>query len=392
MNKKQKWSIIAIISMFMTGAGGTLENPAVQAMIEAWPNISTTNIRLMITLPSLVSMFVMMGIGNFVGKKMSYRTASMLGTVLSLGGGLVPFFLHPNWFFILIFRAMLGIGVGLFSIRNPLLMQSVPSEQLAKYIGIGGIFGNLCSVTINPIVGKLTTYGWQYAFLSNLMFLIPGILSLLFLKEPTELKPVLEKKAEWSKSKLPFSVYFYIIMQFFATMSLYPMLSGIASYLTEIGIASPTVAGYMLSIYTGGGLVGNATLSKFQKTLKDKFLFFTLLGPVLGCLAVVFTGNIVLISLGIFVSGFGFCSMMSVLQVYIGQICNKDNVAQASLVVLAINQLGVFLSSYYIAATAKLPLFSLEMENTYFSCAIVYLMLFGACLFLKKKVIPESQK
>lgn len=390
MNRKQKLSVIAIISMFMTGAGGTLENSAVQAIIEAWPSISTTNIRLMITLPSLVSMFVMMGIGNFVGKKISYKSASILGTVLCLVGGLVPFFLHPSWYFVLFFRALLGIGVGLFSIRNPLLMQSVPSEQLAKYIGIGGIFGSLCSVTINPLVGTLTTYGWQYAFLSNLMFLIPGILSLLFLQEPVHQQVETTKKATHQKSKLPFSVYFYIVMQFFATMSLYPMLSGISSYLTEIGIASPTVAGYMLSIYTGGGLVANALLAKLQRQLKDKFLFLALLGPTLGCLAVVFTGNIILISLGIFISGFGFGSLMSVLQVYIGKICNEDNIAQASLIVLAVNQLGVFLSSYYIAATAKLPFFQLEMENTYFSCALVYITLWLACFFLRNKVIPKN--
>lgn len=391
MNRKQKLSVIAIISMFMTGAGGSLENPAIQMIIEAWPNISTTNIRLMITLPSLVSMFIMMGIGNFVGKKISYKNASILGTILSLVGGLVPFFMHPNWVFVLFFRALLGIGVGLFSIRNPLLMQSVPSEDLAKYIGIGGIFGNLCSVTINPIVGNLTTYGWQYAFLSNLMFLIPGILAILFLQEPPHQNVTMDQKTPKKNGKLPTSVYFYIIMQFFATMSLYPMLSGIASYLTEIGIASPTIAGYVLSIYTSGGLVGNALLSKLQKQLKDKFLFLALLGPILGCLAVVFTGNILLISLGIFISGFGFCSMMSVLQVYIGKTCNENNIAQASLIVLAINQLGVFLSSYYIAATAKLPFFKLEMENTYFSCALVYLILLLACVFLKKKVIPTNE-
>lgn len=377
----------AIISMFITGAMGTLENSAIQTIIEAWPHISSATIRLMITLPSLVSMLVMVGIGRFVGTKVSYRTVSITGFLCVLIGGLVPFFIHQNWTFILVCRALLGIGVGLFSVRNPLLMRTVKQSELAKFIGIGGVIGSLCSVIINPIVGFLTTLGWNYAFLSNLLVLIPGLLSLLFLQEP----PILEVETkQTTKSKLPTTIYFYIFIQFIATMVLYPMLSGISSYLTEIDIASPTVAGYMLSIYTAGGIVSNLLLSKLQLLLKDKLLWLALSLPMLGCLLVIFSQNIILIALGIFMSGTGFTLAFSTLQVYTGLVCDDQNIAQASLLILAINQLGVFLSSYFIEITAHLPIFELAMKNTYLACAFSYFVILTIVVVFRKTITPTK--
>lgn len=95
-NKNKILNYIAIIAMFTTAAGGTLENSAIQSFIEAWPNISTATIRLMITLPSLVSMFVMMFIGKVVGTKVSYRLVAIAGFGCMLIGGVIPFFIHPS--------------------------------------------------------------------------------------------------------------------------------------------------------------------------------------------------------------------------------------------------------------------------------------------------------
>ncbi len=387
-NKSKTLNYIAIIAMFTTAAGGTLENSAIQSFIEAWPNISTATIRLMITLPSLVSMFVMMFIGKIVGTKASYRLVTIAGFGCMLIGGVVPFFIHSSWFIVLAFRTLLGVGVGFFSVRNPLLMRSVPATDLARFIGLGGMAGSLCSVVMNPLVGRLTTLGWQYAFLSNLMVLVPGLLAFFFLKEP---EATIEVQEVSTQEKFPFpkQVYFYIIIQFLATMSLYPMLSGISTYLTEIDIASPTVAGYMLSIYTGGSLLANLFLPKTKKIFNRNLLFVATILPMLGCLGVVYFSNIGLIAFSILISGLGFGTFAQTLQLYVGNICDAKNVAQASLWILAVNQLGVFLSSYFIEWTAHWPFFKMEMQNTYFACTLIYFMILAVSYLLRKKVIAK---
>ena len=51
--------------------------------------------------------------------------------------GVMPYFLNTSWSLILIFRVFLGIGVGMISIRNSLLLLSIPKEKQAVYIGYG---------------------------------------------------------------------------------------------------------------------------------------------------------------------------------------------------------------------------------------------------------------
>jgi len=68
----------------------------------------------------------MVVVGSIVGKKISYRMVNLLAMILCVLGGLVPFFYAPNWPFVLVMRAILGIGVGFYSIRNPLFVKTVP--------------------------------------------------------------------------------------------------------------------------------------------------------------------------------------------------------------------------------------------------------------------------
>ena len=99
-NQKYRFNILAILSINITNACGTFENAALQTMMEAWPMISPTTIRLLVTLPGLVSMVVMSLIGLWVGKKVKFKTCIFLGVFLTLLGGLLPFFIHSNCLYI----------------------------------------------------------------------------------------------------------------------------------------------------------------------------------------------------------------------------------------------------------------------------------------------------
>ena len=83
---------VAVLSVFLFSGAGTFMNAAIQTMIEAWPNLSATTIRMVVSVPPLVSLPVMLVIGSIVGKKISYRACSILGTLCIAVGGVAPFF------------------------------------------------------------------------------------------------------------------------------------------------------------------------------------------------------------------------------------------------------------------------------------------------------------
>lgn len=387
-DKKYVLNLIAIISVYVINGAGSFENAAVQTMVEAWPHLAPATIRLMVTLPSLTSTMIMMFIGQFVGKKISFKNCLLLGSALLLIGGCLPFFIHSNWYFILVCRILLGIGMGMLSIRSSLLMLSSKPEDTAKVIGLGAVIGSLVSAMISPISGSLTKLGWYYPFLMNGIVVIAIVMVALFAKEPEK---TIEKKKVTGKANIPMIMYVLLVAQFILTMVLYPLLSGISTYLVELNLGDASTAGLMLSLYTGSGVVTNLCLHPLQKTFKDKVLPIFLMLPVIGLALVLFTHNVFLVAIGVFMSGMGFITFSSTVQLYAGAICDENTIVKVSPFLLAMTQFGVFLSSYYIDFTSRLGLFDVDMKNPFFICLICYLIAAILSYVYKNKIYPYQE-
>ncbi len=153
---------IALLSVFLFAGAGTFMNAAVQTMIDAWPDVPVSTVRMVVSLPPLVSLPVMLLTGGIVGKKLSYRFCAIVGTLLIALGGAAPFFVSSSWTLVLVFRAILGVGVGLLGMRNALLVYSVPEEKSAAFTGYGNALFNGGAVIASPIVGILSQFSWKH--------------------------------------------------------------------------------------------------------------------------------------------------------------------------------------------------------------------------------------
>lgn len=227
---------IAVLSVFLFSGAGSFMNAAMQTMMDAWPELSATTVRMISSIPPLVSLPVMLAVGSYVGKKISFRTCSILGTLFIAIGGVGPYFLHTSWPVVLLFRALLGVGVGFVGMRNALVTEAIPPEKVTAFIGYGAVLYNIGNVLANPLVGVLCQFGWQYSFLYDAIAFIPLILIILFLKEPEhEAKTsALEKQAKTDDGKIGWRIYYLCIMQFLTCCVLYPLLSCMATFITDI--------------------------------------------------------------------------------------------------------------------------------------------------------------
>ena len=72
----------AILSIFLFSGAGTFMNAAVQTMMDAWPQLSATTVRLVTSLPSLLSLPVTILIGGIAGKKLSFALCLSAGAFL----------------------------------------------------------------------------------------------------------------------------------------------------------------------------------------------------------------------------------------------------------------------------------------------------------------------
>lgn len=390
-NQLKIMNYAAILSIFLFSGAGSFMNAAVQTMMDAWPELSATTIRLVTSLPSLISLPITVFIGSIAGKKLSYRFCAIFGTSLIMIAGAVPFFIHSNWMIILFFRALVGIGVGFVAMRNSLIIKSVPDEKQASIIGYGSALMNAGGALAGPIVGFLAGFGWRVPFLFDLLAVFPVILMIFYLKEPEDPAknvnaPAHAETADFSSgthSGNNWRVYYYIIMQFAATAALYPLLSGMSSYMADKQIGSPFLAGISNSVYCFAGVLINLVLNQLLKTLKHNTLPVMRFIFSVGMGILVYFPTIPSIMFGAVLMGITFNTMMSVFQLYNGKMASPCSVTLTSTLLIAALSLGNFMSVYFINICHTIFHRGSDIESTYFGSMILYIIMGILALVLK---------
>lgn len=401
-NQIKQAGSIAILSIFLFSGAGSFMNAAVQTMMDAWPQLSATTVRLVASLPSLVSLPITLLIGSVVGKKISYRFCAIFGTALIMFAGIAPFFFSSNWMLVLFFRALVGVGVGFIAMRNSLILASVPEEQQARIIGYGSSLMNAGAMAAGPVVGLLAGLGWNFPFLINILAVIPLEIMILYLKEPERAtssvsQASIQKSLESSgnsteksvKTKLNWRVIYYILMQFIATAALYPLLSGMSSYMASNKIGSAFLAGIIASSYNLAGVLINLVFHPLIKKLKTRILGVMCIIFAVGMALIVYLPTLPTVFIGVVLAGLSFNTIMSVFQLYNGKTACRTLAPITSTLLIASLSLGNFVSVYFINFCHAVFQRSSDIESTYFGSMICYIIL--GVLSLVIKIAPKEE-
>ncbi len=392
----------AILSIFFFSGGGTFMNAAVETMIQAWPELSVTMVRMVTSLPCLVSLPVAILTGRLAGSKISYRFCAVFGTILILVGGVAPFFFDKSWTMILVFRTLLGIGVGFSGMRNALIINSVPEEKKSAMIGYGSSAMNASAMIAGPVVGILAGISWKAPFLYNLLAVFALLLVTFYLKEPekvtgSELKTGAEsenvaerrKKGGGEKNPEGWKILVYIALQFILTMALYPVLSGMSTYMAAKNIGSPFMAGISTFVYGLFGVLINLVLNRLIGFFRQYMLPAMCLCFSIGMAMVVYLPVLPAVLVGVALISSGFNTLMSLFQVYNGKVSTPAQVGLTSTIIISVLNLGNFVSVYYINACHMIFSRGSDIESTFFGSMILYAA--AAVLAVIVKPAPESE-
>ena len=114
--------IAAIMSIFCLCMGVGTITPALNTIMQAFPDLPISTIYLASTLPSLTVIPATIVAGMLAGDKAKYKTLAIIGIVIFILGGVAPYF-SDNFTVILIERAVFGIGLGIISpLGNALIL------------------------------------------------------------------------------------------------------------------------------------------------------------------------------------------------------------------------------------------------------------------------------
>lgn len=381
------FNIITICLLcFFSGSNG-LVNSSIQSCIEAFPNISASTIRLTTTLPSLISLPVMLICSHYI-HKIGYKRSMILGTLFMTIGGIGPFFINNSWLIVLLFRCLTGVGLGFYGLRNALILYSF-KDKSAKYIGIGNAMNSLASVLLTPIAGMLGSISWKHPFLLFSIGILIFVLTIICLKEP-EIEYTKEDLSFHMNDLLDSRFLSYFIIYFIACVVLYPILSGMSSFIVLKELGSLTLAGILISCHNIGGFIIGFFTDIIEKKLKTYTIPFSFLIMTIGQLLALYIPNTIIIGIGSFLTGVGFFTLISTITVYTGHISDNRNKTMRSTLLLVSMQLGMFLSSYFIEYSHIILNLSNDVESSWLASGIVCAISAIVLYISRKKLFIEE--
>ncbi|MGE0014930.1 MAG: MFS transporter [Candidatus Methanomethylophilaceae archaeon] len=246
-SKPNKLTLITLLcSSMIILMGAAAVAPALKPMSDAFPDVSTVVISLLVTLPALAVAVTGMGVGYLAdrfGKVKVFIVSLVIFTVAGLSG----FFLNTLET-ILVGRFILGIGIaGISTATTALTAEYYSGVERAKVISYQSAAMGVGVLFLETIGGSLADMGWQEPFLIYLIGLPILLLALLSIREPS--------KAEHGESVMPpveipnrrLKVALCYVMIFMAMFLMFILPTNLPYHMTDMGY-SLAVCGLMLGV------------------------------------------------------------------------------------------------------------------------------------------------
>lgn len=336
--------------------------PAIPLMGEAFTGQSKSSVELLLTVPNfgiIAALFMSPLAIKGIGKKATI----LLGMSLALTSGVVPIF-FSNYYLILLLRFMFGFGIGLFnSLAVSLLAEFYEGEELATMMGLQSMVGALGSAILSFAVGYFILSGWQATF--SIYFIIVPVMILFMLFVPIQREEKVQVQEEiidgQSKQTLNAGVLSIAALIFFLFTFYMVIPIKMPEFVLTKGIGTMSSISIVTGLSTLIGIPVGIFYGKIHKYLQDNVLTIGLLVIPLGLAVVTFSGHLLVLTLGVMISGIGFGLTMPYLYTKLAQVAPKNSVNLAYTTVLIATNIGVFASPLILNTLTKL--FKLESSQ-----------------------------
>ena len=391
MKKEQVLKYSLLSASLLVGSAPAI-NANIPAMASAFDTIPLAMIEMLTTVPSLFLMISVL-ISSFIAKKIGYKQTASLGLLIVVVSGILPVFVS-NFYLILISRAMLGFGIGLFNSLTVALVNSFyQGKDRAKMYGLQSAFEGAGGIFITFIAGQLLKIGWQAPFLAYAIAIPVCIVFIKFIPKVATANDisvdtnVIVKENGFKKDNIMLISFIALL---FVAASLY-MTMGIkvSTLITTAGYGNASDASLVIILLSLGAITAGTLFSKIIKIFKQLTPIIGLLILALAMFLIGISNSMIITFAGGFLTGFGFKIFMPYL---IGRINNsqiKNTPLATSLLLVGFN-LGAFISPYSsifmqnIALSDSLNSLFMVLSGGFICLAVIMLVLNN--IFTNKEV------
>ena len=266
----------ALLSMCPISMVTALLTSSMVYIYQAYPTLSESTVTLVLTIPNLTVIAGLI-LAPIMVKKFSIKYLILIGMTLFTVGNAICAWID-NFYLMLFFRAVGGIGSGLVVPLQNTFIASYPEEERATMLGLNNVTGALIVAPLAVISGIVATINWRYVFHLYWVNLLAILLVAIFLPKHIE-KPVHTAKntEAVSEEKPKLSEYSHVLFFYYFMMTgcylcVTALASQLALYLENLQLGGAVESGMMVGVGMIGSLAAGLTFGKFIAVVQRKAL------------------------------------------------------------------------------------------------------------------------
>lgn len=341
--------------------------PLIGLISDSFPDVGTTLIKQVVTLPSLMIIVFSLVSGQLV-RVFPKKYVLVLGLCIYSIGGIGAYW-ASTILSLLAFRALLGAGTGLI---GPLAMSFITDfysgEERAKMVGYS-TFTSYIGAALSPIITSVfVKTNWRSAFFIYSIAL--GVLLLTSIFIPYETKTSIANNKNQRKI-IPFSVIKLALLGCGVYTIFYLIPTDIALLVrvissTDVSQTASLLAIEILTAATAGILFSKITHKLGLYAFPVGFAFFSL-----GFFAVNFASTFTMLVACVMSIGLGIGTLRPMIYYRTSQVCPPESTTSAFAFINSGFSLGQFISPFFYFGVSSLFTFTIQ-TGFYLTAAIIF--------------------
>lgn len=328
---------IGVLSLSLVTGIATIITTIIPLIAASYPTRSITSVETLVTISSLSALITIL-FNQKIVSSFGLKRVIMIGLFIGLIAGVYPFFL-TSYYFIMVSRVLLGVGIGLYSPHAISLISLLFDGAERNYLlgiqmGIGA-FGNAILLFM---AGNLANISWKFTFL---VYLFLGVILIVVWKYVPNIQ-IEKRKKNFLKKPLDRVIIRYLILCFFTFVIIWGVQLKIPSFLVEQGINSTEKISFLLSSMNIAGMLAGLTFGFVFKKVKIYLLPIGFLGAGLSILGMVVSTNWLIIFWTAFAFNFIYSFTGPTISVEINKLATKEQVTRVNSLIM----MTTILSSY----------------------------------------------
>lgn len=309
---KQEFAVV-LVSLLRQGA--MVLSVVLSQIAAEFNQIPVTYIKILVSV-NTIAIFPTLFLADRITAKLGLRKTVLLGAMLIIIGGAMPFFLY-NYALIFFSRIVLGFGMGLLTpLSATVVTDNYEGEMKTRLIGMRTTAANAGNMLLSLFSGLLIGLGlgWRWAMLSYLVGVPAWLFMLWFLpkdvKKETKDSPDREQMradhpAQERSSIFTVGLVYYTILMIMLIIFSSSMNMNISLYLSENRIGSGSTASILSMLLQFASSISSLMLTWVVSTFKRNTIPVSFIVQAAGILICALSNSLLGVILGTFVCGLG---------------------------------------------------------------------------------------